>query len=55
MRESIIGIDPGPREFAWVLWDGRDDDTEEEPDGEELDAAGMLPRVGRIYDFYCSG
>jgi hypothetical protein len=19
---SIIGIDPGPREFAWVLWDG---------------------------------
>jgi hypothetical protein len=25
MRESItpiIGIDPGPREFAWVLWDG---------------------------------
>jgi len=22
MRESIIGIDPGPREFAWVLWNG---------------------------------
>ncbi len=19
---SVIGIDPGPREFAWVLWDG---------------------------------
>ncbi len=18
----VIGIDPGPREFAWVLWDG---------------------------------
>ncbi len=21
-KTSIIGIDPGPREFAWVLWNG---------------------------------
>lgn len=22
MRNQVCGIDPGPREFAWVVWDG---------------------------------
>ena len=41
---TIVGIDPGPREFAWVLWDGSrvlacGDEPNDRP-ASFLDAAG---------------